>query len=99
MSEAEANVAAKTGEIPNVGVDQKLRPTHVTTDTPLDSASEAAKKYEITPPTHRATVPADRVPDLGPAPDGRATTSGGGSQRATSQPIPVKPEEIKKLGK
>ena len=97
MSEAEAKLATKSGEIPNVGVDGKPRPTHVTTDAPVDSALEAAKKYEITPPTHRATVPANRVPDLGPAPDGRPTTSGGGSQAATSQPIPVKPSEIRKL--
>jgi hypothetical protein len=76
----------------------KPRPTHVTTDPPLNSAAEAQQKYELpNTPTHQATVPADRVPDLGPTPDGRATTSGGGSQSATSKPIPVKPSEIKPL--
>jgi hypothetical protein len=51
-----------------------------------------------TTPTQRATVPKDRVPGgVGPTPDGRPTTSGGGSQSATNQPIPVKPSEIKPL--
>jgi hypothetical protein len=98
MSKGEADTAAKTGEIPNVGLDGKARPTHVTTDAPLDSAAQAQAKYELPQaPTHQATVPANRVDDLGPTPDGRATTSGGGSQSATSKPIPVKPSEIKPL--
>ncbi|MGC1614898.1 MAG: hypothetical protein WA736_09435 [Candidatus Acidiferrum sp.] len=58
----------------------------------------AQQKYELnTTPTHRATVPANRVKQLGPAPDGKPTTSGGGSQAATPHPIPVKPDEIKPL--
>ena len=95
MGKEEAAVARKTGEIPNVGKDGQPRPTHVTTDPPTNSAAEAQTKYELPePPTDRATVPASRVNDLGPAPDGRATTSGGGSQNATNKPIPVKPCEI-----
>jgi RHS repeat-associated protein len=98
MGPGEAQTATETGNIPNTNAQGEPRPTHVTTDPPLDSASEAAQKYELpTEPTHRATVPADRVPDLGPAPDGRPTTSGGGSQSATPSPIPVKPGEIKPL--
>jgi hypothetical protein len=34
---------------------------------------------------------------LGPTPDGRATTSGSGSQAGATKPIPVKPHEIKPL--
>lgn len=99
MGRDEADLARRAGEIPNRGADNVPRPTHVTTDPPLNSASEAAKRYELDlTPTHRATVPADRVNDLGPAPDGRATTSGGGSQNATNQPVPVKPCEIHELG-
>jgi RHS repeat-associated protein len=97
MTEGEVNEALRTGNIPNYGRDGLPRPTHVTTDPPVTSAAEAAAKYEITPPTHRATVPARRVQGLGPAPDGRPTTSGGGGQAATSAPIPVKPSEIKPL--
>lgn len=70
---------------------------HVTTGAPLDSASAAKSAYELpADPTHRATVPADRA-ELGPTPDGRATTSGGGSQAGATKPIPVKPHEIKPL--
>jgi RHS repeat-associated protein len=95
MGKEEADTAKNTGEIPNKGVDGKERPTHVTTDKPTDSASEAKQKYELpSDPTHRATVPSDRVKDLGPTPDQRPTTSGGGTQHATNKPIPVKPEEI-----
>jgi hypothetical protein len=98
MGPEEAKVAARTGEIPNVGKDGIPRPTHVTKDAPLDSAAKAQARYELpTAPTHRATVPANRATDLGRTPDGRATTSGGGSQNATNHPIPVKPEEIKRL--
>jgi hypothetical protein len=95
MIEGEANAALDTGFIPNVGRDGNPRPTHVTADPPMNNSVVAAHRYEITTPTHRATVPQDRVPGgLGPAPDGRATTSEGGSQSATNQPIPVKPAEI-----
>ena len=98
MTEGEARIARETGNIPNVGRDGKQRPTHVTTDKPTNNATTAQRRYEIDKPTHRATVPIDRVPGgLGPAPDGRATTSGGGSQAATNRPIPVKPSEIKPL--
>jgi RHS repeat-associated protein len=98
MSEAEANAARETGQIPNVNQQGIPRPTHVTTDTPLNSASEAQKVYELpVQPTHRATVPAEQAGPLGPAPSG-PKTSGGGSQSATSQPIPVKPEQLHKLG-
>ena len=100
MSAAVANAAKEKGAIPNVGRDGQARPTHVTTDPPTNSAAAAQKKYELPEaPTHRATVARDRVNDLGPTPDGRATTSGGGSQSATSQPIPVKPCEISELCK
>jgi RHS repeat-associated protein len=99
MGPVEAELAKKSGSIPNFGADGKPRPTHVTTDKPLNSASEAKTQYELpSTPTHSATVPANRVSDLGPTPDGRSTTSGGGSQAATNQLIPVKPDEIKKLG-
>ena len=66
----------------------------------MNSAAEAKAKYELAQaPTHRATVPADRVKDLGPTPDGRNITSGKGSQNATSKPIPVQPCEIIELCK
>lgn len=100
MGSAEAARAARTGEIPNVNPSGQPRPTHVTTDPPMTSASAAQKKYELpSQPTHAATVPGNRVRDLGPTPDGRQNTSGGGSQNATSQPIPVKPCEIRELCK
>jgi hypothetical protein len=97
--DGEALMAKSTGEIPNVGRDAKFRPTHVTTDQPTNNATQAQAKYELgEKPTHRATVPRDRVPGgLGPTPDGRPTTSGGGSQNATNQPIPVSRTEIKPL--
>jgi len=99
MGDEEAVVARRTGNVPNVGRNANPRPTHVTTDKPLNSSTEAQGKYELPEtPTHRATVPKDRVPgSLGPTPDGRPTTSGGGSQSATNQPIPVRPDEIKPL--
>jgi RHS repeat-associated protein len=98
MSQAEADLAGSSGEIPNVNQQGIPRPTHVTTDSPLNSASKAQKVYELpVQPTHRATVPAQQAGPLGPAPSG-PKTSGGGSQNATSQPIPVKPEQIHKLG-
>lgn len=98
MGPEEAKVSARTGEIPNVGKDGITRPTHVTTDAPVNSAAKAQEKYELpATPTHRATVPANRVNDLGATPDGRSVTSGGGRQNATNQPIPIKPDEIKQL--
>jgi RHS repeat-associated protein len=100
MGKAEAEAAKRNREIPNVGRDGQPRSTHGTTDKPTNSASEAQQKYELPEtPTHRATVPQDRVRDMGPAPDGRATTSGGGTQNATSQPIPVRRCEIVELCK
>ena len=98
MGPGEAQTALKTGEIPNTNAQGEFRPTHVTTDAPMDSASGAKQRYELpADPSHRATVPSGRVTDLQATPDGRATTSGGGSQAATQKPIPVKPEELKKL--
>ena len=98
MGPGEAAVVERTGAIPNTNAAGEFRPTHVTTDAPLNSGAQAQTTYELpSAPTHRATVPADRVSNLQMAPDGRATTSGGGSQAATHQPIPVKPEELKKL--
>ncbi len=98
MGPGEAEVARATGEIPNTGPDGIRRPTHVTTDRPLNNATAAQQKYELpTKPTHRATVPGNRVPALKAAPDGRPKTSGGGSQAATSEPIPVRHDEIKPL--
>jgi hypothetical protein len=100
MGKSEAEAARRNGEIPNVGRDGQPRPTHGTTDKPTNSASDAQRRYELPgEPTHRATVPQNRVSDMGPAPDGRPTTSGGGSQSATSRPIPVKPCEIVELCK
>jgi hypothetical protein len=97
MGKGEASAARSTGEIPNVGVDGAPRPTHVTTDTPISSAAEAQKTYELpSVPTHSATVPSSRVSDLGPAPSG-PRTSGGGSQNVTNSPIPVNPNEIQPL--
>ncbi|GHC14189.1 hypothetical protein [Cerasicoccus arenae] len=97
MSEGEAEETKRTGEVPNYGKDGKPRPTHVTEDAPTNSASEAQEKYEIEKPTHRVTVPKDRATNVGPAPDGRPTTSGGGSQSATPDPIPVEPNEVQEL--
>jgi RHS repeat-associated protein len=99
MSDGEADTARRTGNVPNTDAQGNPRPTHVTTDKPLDDSAAAQKKYELpTTPTQRATVPKDRVPGgLSHTPDGRPTTSGGGSQSAANQPIPVKPSEIKPL--
>jgi RHS repeat-associated protein len=98
MGSGEAATALRTGERPNTNAAGEFRPTHVTTDAPLNSAGQAQTTYELpSAPTHRATVPAGRVTDLQGTPDGRPTTSGGGSQAATHKPIPVKPAEIKKL--
>ncbi len=98
MGPGEASTAKATGEIPNTDAASNPRPTHVTTDEPTGSATVAQTKYELgTKPTHRATVPASRAGKLGPTPDGKSTTSGGGSQAATNRAIPVKPREIKKL--
>jgi len=100
MGPGEAEVVKKSGSVPNVNQDGDFRPTHVTTDAPLDSSSAAKKAYELQEsPTHRVTVPADRVGNLSVAPDGRLTTSGGGSQAVTSKPIKVDPDELKKLRK
>jgi RHS repeat-associated protein len=98
MTDGEAKVARDTGTIPNVGRDGIHRPTHATTDAPVNDPAVAQQRYEITKPTHRATVPKDRLPGgLGPSPDGRPLTSGYGSQGATDQPIPVRPHEIKPM--
>jgi hypothetical protein len=98
MGDGEAATASSTGFIPNVDVDGNLKAIHVTTDTPMDSAAAAKQAYELTSdPTHRATVPASQAGPLGPTPDGRTTTSGGGSQAATNKPVPVSPDQIKKL--
>jgi len=97
MSDGEAAVARRTGNIPNTNAQGQGRPTHVTTDPPLNSSQEAQSKYELpVTPTQRATVPANRAPNLEPAPGG-PTTSGGGSQAVTNELIPVKPSEIKPL--
>ena len=98
MGKGEAEVVKSTGEIPNVGQNKLPRPTHVTTDTPLNSASKAQKVYELPEkPTHRATVPSEKAGALQPAPSG-PKTSGGGSQNTVSKPIPVNPTQIIKLG-
>jgi RHS repeat-associated protein len=98
MGAGEAATVESTGSIPNVDAAGAPKDIHVTTDAPLDSAAEAKQKYELpADPTHRATVPASQAGQLGPTPDGRATTSGGGSQAATSNAIPVKPGQVKKL--
>ncbi|HUR83546.1 MAG TPA: RHS repeat-associated core domain-containing protein [Thermoanaerobaculia bacterium] len=99
MSDGEADAARRTGNIPDTDAQGNPRPTHITTDRPVNSSETAQARYELpVRPTQSATVPATRVPGgLQPAPDGRATTSGGGSQSATNQPIPVNPSEIKPL--
>jgi len=96
MGAGEADWARRNGYIPNTDAELVERPTHVTTDEPVDNAKTAKKKYELkVTPTHRATVPQDRVPGgLQPTPDGRPKTSGGGSQSAATRPIPVKKSEI-----
>jgi RHS repeat-associated protein len=96
MGAGEAEYARRTGYIPSTDAKGVERPTHVTTDDPVDKAKTAKKKYELpVAPTHRATVPEDRVPGgLQPTPDGRPRTSGGGSQSAATRPIPVKKSEI-----
>ena len=97
MGEAEGTTAMRTGNIPNTSAAGNLRPTHVTTDPPVNSAGVAQARYELPArPTHRATVPAERT-TLQRTPDGRSTTSGGGSQAATNKPIPVRADEIHKL--
>lgn len=98
MGPGEASTVEATGSIPNVDAQGTPKAIHVTTDAPMDSAAGAKQAYELPKdPSHRATVPANRVKDLGPTPDGKTTTSGGGTQAATRQPIPVKKKEIKKL--
>jgi RHS repeat-associated protein len=52
MGPGEAQTATETGEIPNTNAQGEPRPTHVTTDPPLDSASEAAQKYELPSETY-----------------------------------------------
>jgi RHS repeat-associated protein len=99
MGAGEAETARRTRNIPNTDQAGRQRPTHVTTDSAVNSPAVAQQKYELpVPPTHRATVPRDSVPGgLKPTPDGRVTTSGGGSQAAATQPIPVRPDQIKLL--
>ena len=94
MSEGEALTALRTGEIPNIGRDLKLRPTHFTRDEPANNADEAQQEYELQErPAYRATVPEERVPNPH-VPEAGPTTSGGGSQLVTDEPVPVAPEEI-----
>jgi hypothetical protein len=54
---------------------------------------DARGAVSVTDPSSANTVPGG----LQPTPDGRPTTSGGGSQRAATWPIPVKPSQIKPL--
>jgi len=99
MGEGEAATAARAHEIPNTNRSGEPKDIHFTTEKPMDSATAAKQRYELSEtPTHRATVPADRVTNVQPAPSG-PTTSGGGSQAVTPDPIPVKPSEIRKLPK
>ena len=44
-------------------------------------------------PPHRVTVPEERVPNTC-IPENGPTTSGGGSQVVTDDPVPVAPDEI-----
>jgi hypothetical protein len=75
-------IVKKTGLIPNTDALGQTRPTHLTTDKPLNSSSAAQQIYEpSSAPTHRATVPASRAGGLNAAPDGRPTTSGGVHRR------------------
>jgi hypothetical protein len=98
MGEGEARTASNTHSIPNTDAQGNPRPTHVTTDKPLNSSEAAQSNYSLpVRPTHAATVPQSRVPGgLQPAPSG-PTATGGGSQAVTDRPIPVKPNEIKPL--
>lgn len=94
MGTGEAQTAKDTGEIPNVGVDGRPRPTHFTRDEPTNDAQAAKPKYELKEtPTHRATVPEERVPNVR-VPESGPTTSGGGSQVITDEPVPVFPDEV-----
>jgi len=97
--EVEARFVMDHGHIPNVGRSGQVRPMYVTTDAPTDSATASELRYELAQkPTHGVTVPADRVGPLGPTPDGRPTTSGGGSEAATNEKIPASPHEVQELG-
>jgi len=67
---------------------------HLTPDKPTNDAQAAKSKYELPEqPTHSATVPEERVPNAR-VPEAGPTTSGGGSQLITDEPIPVYPGEI-----
>lgn len=99
MGSKEAALVKRAGRVPNTDPSGRARPTHVTTDEPMDSASAARYRYELPAlPTHRVTVPRDRIRTLQTAPNGRALTSGGGAQAATEQEILIYPEEIISLG-
>jgi RHS repeat-associated protein len=49
MTDGEANAARDKGEIPNVGADGKARPTHATTDKPVNDADIAEKLVQMKP--------------------------------------------------
>lgn len=97
MGRSEALKVEFNGKTPTVGRNQQPRPTHVTTDAPMLDPHAAAKKYGIETPTHRITVPKNKVKDLQTAPDGKATTAEGGAQQVTKHPISVAPDQIHKL--
>jgi hypothetical protein len=55
MSDGEAEAARRTGNIPNTDAQGNPRPTHVTTDRPVNSSATAQSKYELpVKPTQRA---------------------------------------------
>ena len=94
MGTGEAATALKTGKIPNVGRDLTPRPTHLTPDKPMRDPVEVQKRYSLPEqPTHRATVPDERVPNAR-VPEAGPTTEGGGSQVVTDDEIQVDPGEI-----
>jgi len=99
MGTAEAETAGRTGSIPATDAAGQPKLIHVTTDAPVNNAATAQTIYELpATPTHRATVPLSRVEPVQPAPTG-PTTSGGGTQAVTPNPIPVKTGEIVPLKK
>ena len=94
MGAGEAAKSLKEGNIPNVDEEGTPRPTHLTRDNPTNDAQAAQSKYELPKqPAYRATVPEERVPNVR-VPEAGPTTSGGGSQLITDDPIPVYPGEI-----
>lgn len=94
MGAGEAATALRTGSIPNTGADGNPRPTHFTSDEPMNDPNAVQQRYTLPQtPAYRATVPEERVPNAR-VPEAGPTTEGGGSQVITDEPVPVSPSEI-----